>query len=131
MKFHVICHDVDRLSREDSLINGYIYQPACRPPVPRLPSVCNCGRHNSCGRPLIGRLSPFAMFDTPYTYSCAGPPKPGPPGYWSLIKLPVCPCDFSITVLLLCVDLLSLCYKSGVIKIWTKNGEIIDYVHVQ
>ena len=58
------------MSAADSLINCHINPPVCQPSEP-LPAACNCGHENSCGRPRFGASSTAAMFDTPYTYSCA------------------------------------------------------------
>jgi len=60
-----------RLTAVESMINSHIYAPSCQPFL-YLPAVCSCARSNGCGQQLGGPASPAAVYDTPFTYSCAG-----------------------------------------------------------
>jgi len=59
-----------RLTKAESLINSNIYIPQCRTDGLVLPGVCNCGKHNTCGRLSSGRPRPAVLFDTKYTLIC-------------------------------------------------------------
>jgi len=65
-----MCCVICRLNATESLINAYIYRPDCRNCTHLLPTRCNCGRKNSCGRLSYGHPSQLMIKDTEWTLQC-------------------------------------------------------------
>jgi len=59
-----------RLTPEECLTNIHKQKPECWTNSLVLPGLCNCGKDNSCKRLTVGKTTPAAMFDTPYTFAC-------------------------------------------------------------